>query len=73
MVAVALAAAVIQLAAAFFFAARAISRVNAAGRFRLGSGPYFGQLALAAAYAVASMICFFTIPAVWRAIRSFAG
>lgn len=73
MVALALAVAVLQLAAVFFFASRAIARVNAAGRFRIGSGGFYGQLAVAAAYAVASMVCFFSIPAVWRAVRSLSG
>jgi hypothetical protein len=73
MVALALVVAVLQLAAVFFFATRAIARVNAAGRFRFGSGGFYGQLALAAAYALASMVFFFSIPAVWRAVRSLAG
>jgi len=73
MVALALTIAVLQLAAAFFLAARAIARVNAAGRFGVGSGGFYGQLAVATAYAAASMICFFSIPAVFRAIRSLSG
>jgi hypothetical protein len=73
MVALALAVAVLQLAAVFFFASRAIARVNTAGRFRLGSGGFYGQLVLAAAYAVASMVCFFSIPAIFRAVRSLSG
>lgn len=73
MVALALAVAVLQLAAVFFFATRAIGRVNAAGRFRFGSGGFYAQLGLAAAYAVASMVCFFSIPAIYRAIRSLSG
>jgi hypothetical protein len=73
MVALALLVAVLQLAAVFFFASRAIARVNAAGRFRLGSGGFFGQLTLAAVWALASMICFFSIPAIFRAVRSLSG
>lgn len=73
MVALALAVVVLQLTAVFFLALRAIARVNAAGRFGIGSGGFYAQLALAVAYAVASMICFFSIPAVFRAVRSFSG
>jgi hypothetical protein len=73
MVLLALTIAVVQLAAAFFLAVRAIARVNAAGRFGIGSGGFYAQLAVATAYAVASMICFFSIPAVFRAVRSFSG
>jgi hypothetical protein len=73
MLALALAAAVLQLALVFFFASRSIARVNAAGKFGVGNAGFYVQLLIAAAYAGASMALFFTIPAVWRTIRSLSG
>jgi hypothetical protein len=73
MLALALFAAVLQLALAFFFASRSITRVNAAGKFGVGSGGFFVQLLIAALYAGVSMVLFFSIPVVWRTIRSLSG
>jgi hypothetical protein len=73
MLALAIAAAVLQLALVFFFASRSITRVNAAGKFGVGSGGFYLQLLIAAVYAGASMALFFSIPVVWRTVRSLSG
>jgi hypothetical protein len=73
MVALALAVAVLQLVVVFYLASRAIARVNAAGQSGVGSGRFYVQLVVAAAYALASMVCFFSIPAIFRVVRSLSG
>ncbi len=65
----ALAIALVQLAGVYFFATRAITRLNRACSFGAGTGRFYLQLAGGGFYALLSMALFFSIPFVWRLLR----
>ncbi len=65
----AVAVALTELVGAYFFATRAIARLNRACSFGAGSGRFYLQLAIGGCYVLISMALFFSIPFVWRILR----